>query len=120
MTLLLQLLALHFLCDFPLQGDFLARGKNHNAPLPCVPWQLCLVAHATIHAGAYSMLVQWEAAAIVGWLHLFIDYAKSEGWFDSQGIRMGLIPGPSRRAFWVDQALHVLVLVLLAAREAAQ
>jgi hypothetical protein len=119
-TLLLQLLALHFLCDFPLQGDFLARGKNHNAQLPGVPWQLCLVAHATIHAGAYSLLVPLEWAALVGWLHLLVDYAKCEGWFDSLGARLGLIPGPSRRAFWIDQSLHVLVLVLLAAREAAR
>lgn len=101
--MLLQLLALHFLCDFPLQGFFLAKGKNHQDPLDGVPWQICLVAHAVIHAGAYSLLVRWEAAVLVGFAHLLVDYSKCEGWL---GEREG--------GFWLDQALHVLVLVLLA------
>lgn len=34
----LMLLAGHALCDYPLQGDFLAKAKNRAAPLPGVPW----------------------------------------------------------------------------------
>jgi hypothetical protein len=30
----LLLFAGHALCDYPLQGDFLARGKNHCNPIP--------------------------------------------------------------------------------------
>jgi hypothetical protein len=102
-SLFFQLLALHFLCYFPLQGDFLARGKNHTTPLPGVPRLCCLLAHAFIHAGAYSLLVGWQAAGIVGAVHLFIDWCKSEGVFHE-----------GKPAFWRDQAFHVLTLALLA------
>ena len=49
--LLWLLLCGHALCDYPLQGDFLARGKNHTDPIPGIPWVHCLVAHALIHGG---------------------------------------------------------------------
>lgn len=104
MNLLLQLIALHFLCDFPLQGDFLARGKNHRAPLPGVPWQICLLAHSFIHAGAYSLVVCWQAAGVLGLAHMAIDWAKSDGAF-LQG----------EDAFWRDQVFHVISLVACAA-----
>jgi hypothetical protein len=32
------LVAAHALCDYPLQGDFLARAKNRAAPIAGVPW----------------------------------------------------------------------------------
>jgi len=54
--LLLWLISAHFLCDYPLQGDFLARGKNHKAPLQGVPWYQCLVAHSVIHGAAATLL----------------------------------------------------------------
>ncbi len=50
--LLLGLLCFfHFLADYPLQGDFLAKAKNRSAPIPHVPWQHALFAHAFIQAG---------------------------------------------------------------------
>lgn len=100
--MLLHLLALHCLCDFPLQGDFLARGKNHEIPLPGVPWQLCLLAHAIIHAGAVSLVAPAGAAALVGFAHLVTDYAKNAGWL-----------GDGERAFFWDQFWHVSALLLL-------
>ena len=102
MSTILQLLALHCLCDFPLQGDFLARGKNHENPLPGVPWQICLLAHATLHAGAYSLVVPLVPALLVGWFHLLVDYSKSAGWL-----------GDGERAFFWDQFWHVGSLLLL-------
>lgn len=45
----------HAVADYPLQGDFLAKGKNHKQPLPGVPWWICLLAHAMIHAGAVAL-----------------------------------------------------------------
>lgn len=33
MELLFILIAGHALADYPLQGDFLAKGKNHKAPI---------------------------------------------------------------------------------------
>jgi hypothetical protein len=32
------LLVDHALADYPLQGDFLARAKNHTAPIPGISW----------------------------------------------------------------------------------
>lgn len=90
--ILFYLLAAHGLCDYPLQGDFLARGKNHRLSLPGVPWYQCLFWHAMIHAGAVALItgnVRLGLAELVA--HLFIDYAKCDGRF----------------GFDVDQALHV-------------
>lgn len=41
----------HAIADFPLQGHFLAEGKNRFHPLADVPWFWCLGAHAAVHAG---------------------------------------------------------------------
>jgi hypothetical protein len=38
LKLFLLLLVVHALCDYPLQGGFLARGKNEINPIPGVPW----------------------------------------------------------------------------------
>ena len=86
----------HALCDYPLQGDFLARAKNRTAPLPGVPWYQALGAHAIIHGGTVALLTGIpllglaEAAA-----HAFIDDLKCTG----------------RIGFNTDQALHILCKV---------
>lgn len=54
--LLFLLFAAHFLCDYPLQGDFLAKGKNRFNPLPGIPWYWCMLAHCFIHAGAVYLI----------------------------------------------------------------
>jgi hypothetical protein len=87
------LLAGHALCDYPLQGDFLARGKNHRQPLPGVPWYQCLVAHALIHGGAVALITGSVGLGIAETVaHGVIDYGKSEGGY----------------GFNTDQCLHVL------------
>ena len=93
MTLLFALLVGHALADYPLQGDFLARGKNHKAPLPGVPFYHCLVAHALIHGGMVALLTRnvWLGVAETI-VHMAIDYGKCDG-------RYGLD---------VDQSLHIL------------
>jgi Protein of unknown function (DUF3307) len=97
MTRLFLLLAAHALCDYPLQGDFLARGKNRFAPLPGVPWYQCLAAHAFIHAGTVYIITGslWFGLAEL-MLHCLIDDSKCAGRF----------------GFNVDQALHVACKVL--------
>jgi Protein of unknown function (DUF3307) len=80
MRRLFFLLAAHALCDFPLQGDFLARGKDHTNPLYGVPWYQCLAAHSLIHAGAVAAItgsVGLGAAELV--IHAATDYAKCQG-----------------------------------------
>jgi len=90
---LFWLLVAHVLCDYPLQGDFLARGKNHKKPIPGVPWMQCLAAHALIHAGAVAFLTHSVALGFAEFVsHALIDYLKSEGAY----------------SFNEDQALHLL------------
>lgn len=96
----------HSLADFPLQGDFLAHGKNRHAkPVPlasCAPaprylWVYCLTAHALIHAGfvwAISGKVSLGLAEFIA--HWVIDFAKCEG----------------KTSFAMDQLLHVLCKVV--------
>jgi hypothetical protein len=87
------LLVFHALCDFPLQGDFLARGKNHKQPLPGVPWLIALAAHALIHGGAVALVTGSMSLGLAETLvHAAIDYGKCEG----------------KYGFGVDQALHVI------------
>jgi hypothetical protein len=91
--LFIILLVVHALCDYPLQGDFLARAKNHKAPIPGVPWYQALTAHALIHAGAVllatgsMMLFLFEFVC-----HWCIDRTKCEGAI----------------SYDTDQLLHVL------------
>jgi uncharacterized protein DUF3307 len=94
---LLFLLAAHCLCDYPLQGDFLSKGKNAFNPLPGVPWYQCLWAHSMIHAGAVALITGnlWLACAEMV-IHFAIDYLKCRGTF----------------GFNTDQALHVACKVI--------
>lgn len=86
------LLVGHALCDYPLQGGFLATAKNHRNPVPGVPWYQCLAAHAMIHAGAvYVVTHSWWAALSEFAFHASIDYWKNDGRF----------------TFNQDQALHI-------------
>ena len=86
------LLVGHCLADYPLQGDFLARAKNHTSPMPGVPWPFALVSHALIHSGVVWLLTGSHALAAMEFcLHTGIDYAKSD----------------RRISFVTDQLMHV-------------
>lgn len=90
--LLVALLTAHALCDYPLQGDFLSKAKNRNAPIPDVPWQQALGAHSLIHGGAVALItgIWWlgVAEAVIHWL---TDDAKCRG----------------EISFNADQAIHI-------------
>jgi hypothetical protein len=81
-----------------------------------VPWQICLLAHALIHAGAYSLVLPLADACLLGWMHLLVDYSKSAGLLDRprRGRLEGLPKGKGPESFWADQVLHVAFLVLAA------
>lgn len=95
----------HMLADYPLQGDFLARGKNASAPLPGVPWPLILVSHAIIHGGVVGVITGslWLGIAETV-AHTIIDHGKCVGALDSD----------PKWAFVKDQALHILCKLLWA------
>lgn len=99
MSLFIKLLIGHFLADYPLQGDFLSKAKNHKNPLPSVPWYQALFAHSALQAGAVWLITgsYWFAGAELV-LHFLIDWMKSEGIL----------------TFNQDQAAHVLCKVIYA------
>lgn len=92
LMMLLLLIAGHALCDYPLQGDFLARAKNVSAPIPGVPWWQAMWAHCAIHAGMVLLVVGlWPLALAEFVIHFATDHAKCRG----------------RISYNVDQAIHV-------------
>lgn len=90
--MLIALIGGHFIADYPLQGDFLAKAKNRTAPIPGVPWWQALGAHSAIHGAVVALLtgIWWLflAEAVVHWL---TDDAKCHG----------------RLSFNQDQAIHL-------------
>lgn len=91
--LLFALLIGHALADYPLQGEFLAKAKNHTDPIPGVPWEIALGSHALIHGGVvWALTGQAWLGLLEAVAHTFIDHAKCAG---------GL-------TFRQDQALHAI------------
>lgn len=92
MDIILLLIAGHFLADYPLQGEFLAKAKNHKEPIPGCPWYQALVAHSGIHGAIVGIIT---GSTILGLLefvfHAAIDYGKCD----------------ERYGFNVDQFLHI-------------
>ncbi len=88
-----KMLILHALCDYPLQNDFLAKGKNHKQPIPEISWWICLTAHALIHSGAVGWITNnfyiGFAEFIIHWI---IDYLKCD----------------EKITFLQDQILHII------------
>lgn len=93
LVMLLALVAAHAVCDYPLQGDFLAKAKNRMAPIPGVPWWQALGAHAAIHGGAVGLITGvWWLGLLEFAAHFIIDDLKCRG----------------RLSFNGDQAAHLL------------
>lgn len=91
-TILCLLIAGHALCDYPLQGDFLARAKNRTAPIPGVPWWQALTAHAVIQGGMVGL--------VTGSIGLGLAEIPIHWWTDDLKCR-------GRISFNTDQAIHI-------------
>jgi len=90
--MLIALLGAHCFFDYAGQGDFMAKAKNPEAPLPGVPWRVVLMAHATIHGAAVALITGiWWLFALEYVLHYVTDKLKCEGEID----------------FRQDQAVHI-------------
>ncbi len=120
--LFLALIAAHYVADFPLQGDMIARNKG------LVFFQAigfhCLTAHAIIHAGMAGLVAAllgfpwvWPFLA-VGLSHWLIDFCKSWQGFDADlHLTKGARAGPQEYGLYginVDQVLHAAVLLVVA------
>ena len=84
----IYLMAGHFLCDYALQGDFMARAKNHRNPIVGVPAWMVMLSHAWIQAAATGGVFliayhnKWFAITIFGaelYAHWTMDRWKCEG-----------------------------------------
>lgn len=106
LELFFLLLMGHALADFPLQGDFLSRGKNRNMKPPQLAdgketpnrlWIYLMSAHSLIHAffvWAFTGSVLLGFAEFV--IHWIIDALKCEG----------------RTSFELDQWLHIITKIV--------
>lgn len=82
----------HFVADYPLQGEFLARAKSRRDGIPGVPWYQALGAHAAIHGGAVGIVTGSVTLGVAeAFVHAFIDDRKCMG----------------RLTYDQDQALHL-------------
>jgi hypothetical protein len=96
------LLIMHALCDYPLQGDFLARFKAPSGGQIGgeTVWPIVLTSHALIHAGGVLVVTGSVALSVAEFVaHWLIDFGKGRGWF----------------GFRTDQALHVACKIAWAA-----
>lgn len=92
------LVACHALADYPLQGDWLSKAKNHR--LSAVPgetvWPLALLCHSSVHGLAVGLVTGHLTLGVLETvLHALIDYTKCDG----------------RITYNEDQFLHLLLKV---------
>lgn len=77
---LLLMLFAHFLADYPLQGEFLAKAKNRFDPIPGIPWWQAMTGHCGIHAGfVYLITGAWWLGLFEFIVHFLTDNSKCEG-----------------------------------------
>jgi len=94
----------HALADFPLQGEYLALGKNRRYleklgdPLrPPQIWVSCMGAHCLIHSGAVWAVTGSSLLALIEFvLHWTLDTVKCAG----------------RTNYTQDQAMHLVCKAL--------
>lgn len=99
LNLLFLLVAAHCLCDYPLQGEFLAQAKNRNTVIGKAFWKHALFAHSMIHGGAVLLITGSLALAVTEVLaHAALDWLKCEG-----AISLN-----------ADQAMHIYCKIIYA------
>jgi hypothetical protein len=91
LSLLLLLWMAHFLCDFGLQNDRMAREKCPGCD-HTLPWGWWLTAHGAIHGLAVGLLTGLPLLGVAETaIHALIDHSKCRG----------------RISFTADQTLHL-------------
>lgn len=99
-ALLFWMMVAHALCDYPLQGDWIAVAKNPTSEPGKTLWPWVLPMHGLIHGGAVALITGSVGLGIVeAILHCGIDYTKCRG----------------KISYGQDQLLHWGLKVLYAA-----
>ncbi len=100
MVTMSALLTLHFIADFIMQSDYVARNKSKS--------NLVLLKHVTIYALPFMLLISPLYGTVNGVLHFIVDYFTSR--------LTGRLWGAGKvHWFFVtigfDQLLHALILI---------
>ena len=96
-TMFFLLLVGHAIADYPLQGQFLAEGKNRHTTLGKVYWPHALAAHSIIHGGFVTAITGSAALGVAeAMAHGVTDWVKCEG----------------RISLNTDQAVHIACKVV--------
>ncbi len=102
-ALLFALLCSHAICDYALQSDSMAKGKNRHSTTPPPgavfqpTWYFWLPAHALVHGAGVALATGvWWLGLFEAVAHAAIDFGKCE---NKYGIK-------------TDQALHLACKVL--------
>lgn len=76
----IALLGAHWFFDYAGQGDFMAKAKNPTAPIPGVPYDQVLMAHAGIHGAAAALITGvWWVFCLEYVAHYATDELKCRG-----------------------------------------
>jgi hypothetical protein len=96
LRVLFMLFVSHALCDYPLQGQYIAENKS---PRKCNSWFWQMFAHGLIHAGGVYVVTHMVSLALMQLVaHIIIDLLKCEEVF----------------GYNVDQIAHYITMVMLA------
>ncbi len=95
--MLVALFGAHWFFDYAGQGDFMAKAKNPMTPIPGVPWEAVMSAHAGIHGAAVALITGiWWLLVLEYFAHMSIDILKCNG----------------KISFRTDQTLHLVCKVV--------
>lgn len=103
LKILLALLTLNYILDYPLQGEFLAKFKTEK--------NYILFVHSMIWSGGLSLTLMhlnifaWWKFAILLIGHILIDAWKCRGYYKKLKIS-------DWNSLYIDQGLHVLQILL--------
>lgn len=99
---ILYIVLAHYICDYPLQGSFLAKTKDKYIS--------SLWAHSVIYGLGMAMVFKligvfaiWKAFVLV-MSHFLIDYKKGHAKNKSKSLTTYL---------YIDQALHLIINFIL-------
>lgn len=92
-SIFFALLFVHFLFDYPLQGDFLSKAKNSANSVPGVPWYHAMFAHTFMHGAAVTLVTgMWTLGLLEMVIHWITDNLKCNG----------------KLTYSQDQAIHII------------
>lgn len=96
-----KLIWLHFISDFVLQNNYMARGKSKS--------NLILLLHVFVYSIPF-LLIGWKFAILNGVFHFIVDWVTSRGTsylWKRQEIHWFFV------VIGLDQACHFTIMLLL-------